>query len=157
MECPFSIANRNKTAGRPAAPEPDSVEKLEGRSGWTRALRWGVCGEWRRWGGGSQLAPAGVGWGASLASFLRFWAVAARRNSSRAPSAGLTPMTTLYLPPALASVHDRPRTARRRPGFHSLSQIGPVDGARPVERPPVSMLALDAESLAFSVGDVRVT
>src|SRR4051794_22015470 len=41
--------------------------------------------EWRRFGGAPHVAARGAGAGISMAILRRFWAAAARWNSSRAP------------------------------------------------------------------------
>src|SRR5580693_498202 len=62
--------------------ESDSVEQVGfGCSG----QRWSVAAAALRRGESPHAAGIGVGTWISLASFLRFWAVAARWNSSRAP------------------------------------------------------------------------
>ena len=87
--CPQSRSTLGKRLTRLSWHRPhmaDSVAKLEGRSGRTR-LGWRAYSERQpvQPRTGFQLARAGVGVGISLASFLRFCAVVARRNSSRAP------------------------------------------------------------------------
>src|SRR5215813_2018250 len=55
----------------------------------------GICQHGRAWPSPPHVAKIGAGRGMSFASFLRFWAVAANRNSSLAP---LGPMSKRRYP-----------------------------------------------------------